>query len=217
MTRRNLTAWLLLLASSGVAGCASPYYADRGALYGGVMGAGLGAVAGAALGDPLAGAAIGGVAGTMTGAVAGGAIDDVEARNRAEIAARTGRPAPIGAVSVPEVVAMTQAGVSEDVIATHVRSHGLMQPLQSGDLIYLQQCGVSPRVVQAMQTTPGPVPTIAAVPAYPPTVIVEQAPPPIIIEEYRYGPPPRWRHHHHHCPPPGPRFGWGVSMTSDDF
>lgn len=205
---------LLLLAVLAVTGCASPYRADRGALFGGVMGAGLGAVAGAALGDPLAGAAIGGVAGTMTGAVVGGAIDDVEARNRAEIAARLGRPAPTGAVTVTDVVAMSQAGVSENVIATHVRNHGLVRPLATNDIIYLQQSGVSPLVVQAMQTSPGPIIAEAA-PVYAPgpTYVVAPAPPPVVVVEPPcYGPPPpRWHRHH------GPRVGWGVSVSSDNF
>ena len=216
-TRRLILAAFLLLA----AGCASPYRADRGALFGGVMGAGLGAVAGAAVGDPLAGAAIGGVAGTMTGAVVGGAIDDVEARNRAEIAAHLGRPAPTGAVTIPDVISMAQAGVSEDVIATHVRNHGLARPLSSNDLIYLQQNGVTPKVVQAMQASTGPpAPMIAGPPVYPPgpAYVVEAAPPPVVIVEPPchgpYYPPPRWRHHHHH---PRPGMSWGVSVSSDDF
>ena len=214
-TKRVWCLWGLLAVVIH-AGCASPYRADRGALFGGAMGAGLGAVAGAAVGDPLAGAAIGGVAGTMTGAVVGGAIDEVEARNRAEIAARLGRPAPLGAVTVPDVVSMTQAGVAEDVIATHVRNHGVAQPLSPNDLIYLQQNGVAPRVVQAMQSSSGP----AAYPASPP-YIVEAAPPPVVVVDPYcpgpyYPPPPRWsRHHHHHHH--GPRLSWGVSVSSDDF
>jgi len=210
---KRLLGTVLLLA--GAAGCASPYHADRGALFGGVMGAGLGAVAGAAVGDPLAGAAIGGVAGTMTGAVVGGTIDDVEARNRAEIAAHLGRPAPDGAVTVPDVISMSQAGVSEDVIATHVRNHGLARPLNTNDIIYLQQNGVTPKVVQAMQASAGPVG-----PSYPPgpAYVVQPPPPPVVFVEPPcpgpfYPPPPRWHHHHHRRP----GMSWGVSVSSDDF
>jgi hypothetical protein len=207
----------LLLLTAFAAGCASPYHADRGALFGGAMGAGLGAVAGAALGDPLAGAAIGGIAGTMTGAVAGSALDDIEARNRAEIAAHLGRPAPLGAVTIPDVIAMTQSGVSENVIATHVRNHGLARPLTSSDIIYLQQNGVSPLVVSAMQAATGPV--VAATPVYPapPAYVVQPAPPPVVVVEpypvpvyrgpRRWGPPP----------PPRPGISWGVSVSSDRF
>jgi len=216
--KTRASSLVLLLAAVAFAGCASPYRADRGALFGGVMGAGLGAVAGAAVGDPLAGAAIGGVAGTMTGAVVGGAIDDVEARNRAEIAARLGRPAPTGAVTVPDVISMTQAGVSEDVIATHVRNHGMARPLNTNDLIYLQQSGVGPTVVQAMQASPGPVMAGAAPYPAPPAYVVEAVPPPVVVvDPYcpgpHYPPPPHFHRHHHH----GPRMSWGVSVSSDDF
>jgi hypothetical protein len=181
------------------------------------MGTGLGAVAGAAAGDPLAGAAIGAVAGTMTGAVVGGAIDDVEARNRAEIAARLGRPAPAGAVTVPDVISMTQAGVNEQVIATHVRSHGLVRPLTTNDIIYLQQNGVTPLVVQTMQESPMPVvaqqqPVYPAAPA--PAYVVAPPPAPVVVVD-PFAPPPRWHHHHHHHP--GPQMSWGISVSSDRF
>lgn len=214
MSKRRFIGAVLLLTAVAGAGCASPYHADRGALFGGVMGAGLGAVAGAAVGDPLAGAAIGGVAGTMTGAVVGGAIDDVEARNRAEIAAHLGRPAPVGAITMPDVISMSQAGVSEDVIATHVRNHGLARPLTTNDIIYLQQNGVTPKVVQAMQASPGPV--MASAPAYPaPGYVVQAAPPPVVVvDPYLPPPPPPWWHHHHHR---RPGMSWGVSVSSDDF
>jgi len=219
--RTRQAGGLVLLLAMLATGCASPYAADRGALFGGVMGAGLGGVAGAAVGDPLAGAAIGAVAGTMTGAVVGGAIDDVEARNRAEIAARLGRPAPTGAVTVPDVVSMTQAGVSEQVIATHVRNHGLIRPLTTNDIIYLQQNGVTPLVVQTMQQSPTPVvaeqqPTYVAPPAY----VVAPAPAPVVVVDPfcpgpNYPPPPRWgRHRHHHH---GPDVSWGISVSSDRF
>ena len=49
---------------------------------------------------------------------------------------------------------MTRAGVTEDVIVTHVQSHGMVAPLQAADLIVLQQQGVSPRVVRRMQAPP---------------------------------------------------------------
>ena len=79
------------------AGCASPYRSDQGALFGGVTGAGVGALVGEAAHHPLAGAAIGAGVGAMTGAAVGNDLDQIEARNRAEIAARLGTrsvPAP---------------------------------------------------------------------------------------------------------------------------
>ena len=200
--------WFLGLPVVAALGCASPYRSDQGALYGGLGGAGLGAIVGNAVGHTGAGAAIGAGVGALSGAAIGGSLDDIEARNRAEIAARTGRPAPMGAVSIDDVIAMTRAGVSEEVIATHVRGHGLNRPLVASDLIVLQQQGVSPRVVQAMQAPP-----------VQPVVYQAAGPPPVIIEE-RYVPPPYWgptcyhpnyhyRRHHHHRP----GLSWGVSVS----
>lgn len=213
--------------SFALAGCMSPYRADQGALFGGLTGAGVGALVGEAVDNPLAGAAIGGAVGTLTGAVVGGQLDEIEARNRAEIAARLGRPAPMGAATIPDVIAMTQAGVNEDVIITHIQNNGVAQTLTANDLIYLQNQAVSPRVIQAMQHPPAR-PAVAQT-----TVIHEPAPPPVIVQEhyvvdpwgpppfYHYPPPPwrpHWRHRHrHHHHPHGPRVGFGVSFSSDSF
>ncbi len=145
---------LLPLIAIVAAGCNSPYRSDQGALVGGLSGAGLGAVVGNAVGNTGAGAAIGAGVGALSGAAIGGSLDEIEARNRAEIEARLGRPAPAGAVSIDDVVAMTRAGVTEEVIVTHVQTHGVIAPLRANDLIVLQQQGVSPRVVNAMQTPP---------------------------------------------------------------
>lgn len=206
----------ILLAGLALTGCASPYHTDRSAVFGGLMGAGLGTVVGAATGEPLAGAAIGGVAGTMTGAVVGGAMDDIEARNQAAIAARLGRPAPAGTVSITDVVAMTQSGVREDVIATHIRAHGMIRPLTTNDIIYLQRSGVSPTVVQAMQTLPPPAAVAGPPPAAPPYVV--SPPPPVVLVDpfHHHGHhfPHHWDHHHGHH---RPGFSWGVSVSSDDF
>lgn len=176
MTRISLPplAGLLLLAASG---CQSPYHADRGALFGGLTGAGVGALVGHATGNTGAGAAIGAGVGALTGAAVGSGMDEIEARNRAEIEARMGRPVAAGAVSMEDVIAMTQAGVNEEVIATHVRNNGVARPLQTTDLIALQNSHVSARVIRAMQEPPPQQP-----------VVVQGAPPPVIVQEY-YGPP----------------------------
>ena len=180
---------VLLFAMLTAVGCNSPYRADRGALFGGLTGAGVGALVGEAVGAPAAGAAIGAGVGAVTGGVVGGSLDDIEARNRAEIAANMQRPVPAGAVTTDDVVALTRAGVSEDVIATQIRTRGLATPIQATDLIILQQQGVSPRVVQAMQSQPaGPVgPAGIAGPQ-----VMYGGPPPMVIQEYYGPPPPYW-------------------------
>lgn len=185
-----------LLALACLSGCQSPYHADRGALFGGLTGAGVGALVGSASGNAGAGAAIGAGVGALTGAAVGGSLDEIEARNRAEIEARLQHPVQAGGVTITDVVAMTQAGVADDVIATHIRYHGVAQPLQTADLIQLQNNNVSPRVVQAMQQPP----------AQPGPVVVQQGPPPVIVQEY-YGPYGYYPPYHRPCPPPV-RFGF---------
>ena len=142
---RSPGCWIGLMVLAMSAGCRSPYYADQGALAGGVGGAGLGALIGSASGHAGAGAAIGAVAGRCTGGAVGGALDDIDARNRAQIAASMNRPVNPGAATVNDVIAMTHAGVDENLIVNHVTANGLVRPLQSNDVIYLQQNGVSPR------------------------------------------------------------------------
>ena len=197
MTRSSLLP-LAGLVALVCCGCQSPYHADRGALFGGLTGAGVGALVGNATGNTGAGAAIGAGVGALTGAAVGSSLDEIEARNRAEIEARLGRPPVAGAVTVDEVIAMTQAGVDEEVIATHVRNHGVARPLMTNDLIFLQSNHVSARVIRAMQEPPVQQP-----------VVVQGGPPPVVVHEY-YGPGyGHWGHYHHRrCPP---RVGFGFS------
>jgi len=161
---------------------------------------------GNAVGNTGAGAAIGAGVGALTGAAVGSEMDEVEARNRAMIESQLGRQVAAGAVTVDDVVAMTRAGVDPELIVTHIRVHGTSRPLQTSDLISLQNQGVSTRVIQAMQEQPTPRPQE--------TIIVrEPAPAPVIVEEYHYG-HPYWgppRYYYHHRRPPS-RVGWGVSI-----
>jgi uncharacterized membrane protein len=198
----------LLLGS--LAGCNSPYHADRGALAGGLGGAGVGALIGHATGHTGAGAAIGAGVGALTGAAVGGTMDDMEARNRAMIEQQMGRNVAPGAVTVVDVITMTEAGVAEELIVNHIRSHGMAAPLSSQDVIALQNSGVPTRAISAMQTTP------------PPQAVQQVAAPPVVVQEHYYADPYyyrpyhgyHYRHHYHHGLHPGTRVGWGVSVNS---
>jgi hypothetical protein len=182
MTVNKANRFLLLGAGLLLfSGCYSPYRSDRGALAGGVGGAGVGALVGEAVGHPGVGALVGAGVGAVSGAAVGGALDNIEANNRAQIEARLGHAVPAGAVTVGEVVNMTRAGVAEDLMINHIRSHGMAAPLQAQDLIFLQQQAVPTRVVQAMQA--------------PPVVVAQPVPgPPVIVGGYApvpyMGPPP---------------------------
>ena len=171
-------AWLLLAISPGpgrrcLAGCwvRAP-----------------GAVIGGATGHPGAGAAIGAGVGALTGAAIGHGQDEIEARNRAMIAQQLGRQVNAGAVTPNDVIAMTRAGVNEELIVNHIRAHGMAAPLQAADLINLQQQGISPRVIATMQACPPQPPPQ-------PVVVAQPAPPPVVVE---YGWGPRYYPHHHY-------------------
>jgi uncharacterized protein YcfJ len=194
-------AFLSCCCVAAVAGCQSPYYANRGAAAGGLAGAGVGALVGNAVGETAGGALIGAGVGALTGGAVGGALDEVRAENRAAIASQMGRPVAQGAATVPEVVEMSRAGVDPRLITNYINSSGVAQPVNAQDVIYMSQQGVPTDVIQSMQT-----PRVARAPVY-------AAPPqPVVIEEY-YGPPGYWgpRHHYyrpHPCPPPNVGFGF---------
>lgn len=198
---------IYLLVTIFLGGCMSPYKSDQGALFGGLLGAGTGAVVGSAVNNPLAGAAIGAGVGTLSGAAVGSALDQQDANNRAMIAQQLGRQIPANPVTANDVVSMTRAGVNEELIVNHIRTHGVVAPLQTQDIIALQQQGVSTRVIATMQEPP-------IQPAQ--SVIVQQgAPPPVIIEEYPYGRPywgPPCYYYRHYRPQPGVH--WGMSFAN---
>jgi hypothetical protein len=206
MARYSMTGGLLLTLLAA-AGCNSPYHADRGALFGGLLGAGTGAIVGDALGNAGAGAAIGAGVGALSGAAIGESLDEIEAQNRAMIAAQLGREVRAGAVSIEDVVMMSEAGVDDELIINHIRANGMARVPGAHELINLKNNGVSTAVIRAMQEPP-PAPRTQTV------VIEKPAPPPVIVEEYHYGPPwyARPPYHHYRYRHAGPRVGWGFSF-----
>ena len=144
------------------------------------------------------------------GATIGDSVDADLARSQAEIESRMGRRLQ-GAVTIPDVIAMTRAGLSDDVITTHVRASGVAQPLGVNDLIALRDQGVSDVVIKTMQQTPQPgLPVATAVPGnVSRQVIVEHH-----YDPYCPPPPPMIFHHHRrprYCGPP-PGVSWGFSF-----
>jgi hypothetical protein len=192
----------LLGLTAMTVGCASPYspyyHTDEGAVAGGLVGAGTGAIVGHALGNTGAGALVGAGVGVLGGAAIGSSIDESEARNRAIIAARLGRQLAAGAVSPEDVVAMSRAGVNEEVIVNQIRAHGVSRPLVAGDLIGLQQQGVTPRVIEVMQQS---------LAAQPPPVVYQPYDPYAYPGYYYYRPYPYYDY-----PPPAPAVGFGVRI-----
>jgi hypothetical protein len=167
------------IALSVVSGCQWPSsYAGRGTGLGALGGAGIGALIGRATGHTAAGALIGAGVGAVAGNVTGTALDDIDARNRAQIAARLGRQVAQGAATPEEVVAMTQAGVGPQLIINYVDNAGMAQPITAQDVIYLHEQGVTTEVIQAMQTPRVAQRPVEVLPVAPPrqTVIIEEGP-----------------------------------------
>jgi len=200
---------LSVVLAAGLFGCRSPYYADQGALFGGLMGAGTGALVGSTVGKAGAGAVIGSGVGALTGAVVGASLDEIEAQNRAMIAAQLGRQIRPGATSIDDVVMMSQAGVDDDLIINHIRMNGVERVPGPHELVVLKQQGVSAAVIRAMQE-------VGTRPPANTTIISRPVPPPVIVEEYHYGPPcwhpPHYsfRYHAHRRP----SFSWGFSIRN---
>jgi hypothetical protein len=161
---------------------------------------------GDASGNAGAGAAIGAGIGALSGAVVGSELDAIEAQNRAQIEAQLGRQLRAGAVSTEEVVMMSQNGVDEELIVNHIRANGMIQPPNSGDLIYLNQQGVPTRVIAAMQEPPR---------VRKETVVVREPRPPVVVHEHVYGPPvyhpPVYYRAYRHR---RPGMSWGVSFSN---
>lgn len=186
----------------------APDYYHNDTASGTIVGGALGAVTGAVIGGKKHGgqdALIGAGVGALTGNLLGRSKDAQDERRAAAGAAAVGQmnqQAAAMAVTNFDLLQMTRAGVSEDVIISTMRSRGARIDLSPQSLIALKQQGVSDRVVMAAQDitsaggyAPAPPPTVGVVHAVPPpptTVIVEPAWRPY----YYYHPHPYYYHHH---------------------
>lgn len=202
---RRITAGLWLLVGVAELGAtrsaeAQYYYQPAPSYYrndtatGAVAGGGIGAVTGALIGGKKngeGGALIGAGVGALTGGLIGKSVDNSDQRQAAYGIAATNQAnaqAAAAAVTNFDLVQMTRAGVSEDLIVSTIRSRGGRLDLSPGGLIALKQQGVSDRVVlAAQQMTNGgyasaapavaPSPVVAApIIARPSVVYVEPAP-----------------------------------------
>ncbi len=166
----------------------------------------MGAITGAIIGGKHHGgqdALIGAGVGAVTGNILGRQKDATDERRAAVGAATVNQlnaQAAAQAVSNYDLLQMTHAGISDDVIISTMRSRGARIDLSPQALIALKQQGVSDRVVVAAQQ-------LTAAPGYyaPPgttTVISEVPPPPstvIVTPGWRpYWYPRPYYHSYHH-------------------
>jgi hypothetical protein len=189
-----------------------PSYYQNDQATGTVAGGAFGAVTGAILGgrkDRGEGALIGAGVGAITGNLLGRAKDNADERRVAAGTAAVGQlnaQAAAQAVTNYDLLQMTRAGVSEDVIITSMRSRGARLDLAPQSIIALKQSGVSDRVIVAAQEMsaggaaylPGPpVAPVAVVREVPATRVIV-APRPYYYHHWDDCHWDHWHHHHHH-------------------
>ncbi len=193
--RAKLLGSCLLLTISWTTGCAHMTPTERGAGVGGLIGAGTGALVGNAVGKTGAGALIGAGVGALSGGLIGNSVEQAE--HRAEVratAAAAGAPQR-GPLGMMDVVSMSQAGVSDPVIISQIRTTGSAFNLSSNDTIFLKQQGVTDAVLTEMLATANryprrpvavyPAPVYPA-PVYQPVYVVPPPPPPVIGVGFGY-------------------------------
>jgi hypothetical protein len=213
--KRWIVAAGLLLAVANVADAQyyyqpAPDYYQNDTLGGTFVGGALGAITGAAVSgkknrpeNALIGAGIGAITGNLFGQ-AKDRNDEYRTASGRAVVGQMNQQAAAAAVTNNDLVAMTRAGVSEDLIISTMRSRGARMDLSPQALISLKQQGVSDRVVLAAQDfgagrgyAPAPVGVVQeVVPVVPQTVIVTPGP---------WGPRYYGRPHYYHPYGHGPR------------
>src|SRR4029079_15815685 len=135
----------------------APDYYHNDTASGTFLGGAMGAITGAIIGgkkhagqDALIGAGVGAVTGNLLGR-SKDANDERRAAAGAAAVGQMNAQAAALAVTDADLVQMTRAGISEDVIISTMRSRGTRIDLSPQSLIALRQQGVSDRVVIAAQ------------------------------------------------------------------
>ena len=175
----------------------SDYYRNDTA-QGTVVGGALGAISGALIGGKnnrgeaaLIGAGVGALTGNLLGRNKD-RNDEYRAATGSMAVSRLNQHAAAKAVTNFDLIRLTQAGVSDELIINAMRTRGGRLDLSPQALISLRESGVSERVMIAAQEMSSGLKAATVVTEQPPaTVIVSPAPRRI----YRYVP-----HHHHHYP-----------------
>ena len=112
----------------------------------------------------------------VSAAPMGTSLDDIDARNRADIGAQLGRPVAPGPATPAEVVAMTHAGVDPRFIISYINRSTNINPITAQDVIYLHQQGVNEQVIQAMLTPGAACSRSEVARAMPPRVLIIEEP-----------------------------------------
>lgn len=186
----------------------APGYYRNDTAEGTIVGGGLGAITGALIGgrgNRGEGALIGAGVGALAGRVLGKQQDARDYRQAATgqtLTAEANARAQQLAVTNYDLIQMTAAGLSDEVIVGAIQNRGGRFDLSPQGLITLKRNGVTDRVVataQRLTAADGAPPTQVLSPTPPPVfapapVIVRPAP--VVRYHYRY-PRPRRNYHYH--------------------
>ncbi len=209
----KLVVGLLVVASIGPSALGQQYYYQPAPDYyrndtaeGTVVGGGLGAITGAIIGGRSnrgEGALIGAGIGAITGRLLGkqkDAADRQEAAYGAAATAQANVQAAQLSVSNLDLIQMSRAGLSDEVIIGTIRQRGGRFDLSPAGLIALKENGVTDRVVVAAQSYTAPdglPPATVVTPArsvyVPPPVVVRRPAPAVRV--HIGGPRYHYRHH----------------------
>ena len=112
-----------------------------------ILGAGTGALIGAHNDEPLAGALIGGTLGALAG--------ESERRSENRYAEKLNDDREYlkrHAVTLDQLLELTQAGVADEIVITQIHNKGAAQILTTEDIILLSKSHVAADVIKAYQT-----------------------------------------------------------------
>lgn len=178
----------------------APDYYHNDTASGTFLGGAMGAITGAVIGgrkhggqNALIGAGVGAVTGNLLGR-SKDAADDRRAMRGAAAVGQMNQQAVAMAVTDNDLVQMTRAGISDDVIISTMRSRGTRVDLSPQSLIALRQQGVNDRVVIAAQQMSAGSGYVAGTSPLGPTVVAEVPPPPAVIVAPAYRHYPYWHH-----------------------
>ena len=148
-------ALLFLLCSAN--GCASRNSKNASTVNGALFGAAAGATIGEHNNSPLSGALIGATTGAIAGNIAGdhlarplSAYEEKFQADQKVLRPITQQPQS-DAVTIEQLLRMTQAGVEDDIIVGQIQARGVAQILTTDEIIYLTRENVSPVVIKGYQ------------------------------------------------------------------
>ena len=155
------SVYVLAAAITGIwmSGCYSPMgrpdYTGSGALAGGATGAVIGSMAGRG-----PGAVVGGAVGALVGGLIGHGLDQAqEAQLRAQAPQTMQRVEQGQPLTVMDVKALVNAGISDDLVISQIRNSRTVYHLSTADIIDLKNSGASDRIIDFMINTPTQIPS----------------------------------------------------------